>query len=285
MVRTFCNLLSIAFLGLLPAAAHAQAPAAPTPSTPDTEVFAGVQTGWHRESLAVAEFEDTPAQVPERNAAAADAGATFSWTHAAVTFEAGVRGGDATAWSAAAHFGIVSLQLTEEVEAGAALWGGGGPRRVAATGGNDGITGGLRLALRRRFGETGWWTSGGYRLDLGYAALDNAGLFGGTPIDGTAQWLRHDAALRIGVRAGDGFDLYAGARLVWTTLSTDWELAFDVPGVSRDTQADFTTRWPARWLVGVAWANTHSPLVAALELTAGRWPDDIGVTLSVGVRF
>lgn len=273
MVRTFCIVTILLGSG---AAAHA--------SEPQAQLLAGVSTRWAREALAVASFEDSPIQVPARDDSAADAGSSFTWSAATLTVGIGATGGEAVEWFATGRIGAATIRLTEEAEANAALWAGGGPRRVAATGGDDGVVGGIALGGRLTLGDSSWWLRGSYDLELGYSGLDNAGLFGGTPIEGTAQWLRHDAALQVGLRLGR-FELYAGGRAVWTTLSTDWELAFEVPAVARDTQAAFTTRHPARWMAGAEWVAPEEAGTVRLELSAGRWPTDAAVTLRATVGF
>lgn len=275
MVRTSC-IITILLAGAAPAFGAEGAP----------EPRLGVTMHWTREALAVASFEDSPIQVPARTAAAADAGATFSWSAASLSVSLGVAagGGQPVTWSIVGRAGPATVQLTEEAGANAPLWSPGGPRSVSATSGNDGVVGGVRLGARTEWGDSGWWTGGEYDLELGYAALDNAGLFGGTPIEGTARWLRHDLALRAGATIG-AFDLYAGARAVWSTLATHWELAFDVPGVTRDTDADFTTRHPARWIVGAAWSAPEHAGSWQLEISAGRLPSDLAVAMTVALRL
>jgi hypothetical protein len=250
----------------------------------EATLFAGVATHWSRESLAVDDFEDTPAAVPARTASAIDAGSTFSWSTTRLTFELGAQGGELLTWRGAVHAGLATMRLSQAIE--------GGPRTTVSTAADDGLAGGVTFGLQYpgSGGDRAWWIDAGYDMELGYSALDNALLFGGTPIEGTAQWLRHDFALRLGWWAvqPERFTLYAGARAVWTTLSTDWKLAFDVPGVARDTDARFTTRWPLRWLVGAEWRalrDDGTGVTATLELSAGRLPNDVAVALRAGWAF
>ena len=176
MVRTFC-IVTVLLATMAPAWAD----------EPGAEPVLRVTVAWRREALAVDSFADSSAQVSARDESAADAGASFSWSTFALTVEAGAGGGDVIGWTVAGRLGFASLQLEEEVQANAALWSGGGPRRVAATGANDGVTGGVSAGARYPVGASTWWTGAEYRLDFGYAALDNATLFGGTPIQGTAR--------------------------------------------------------------------------------------------------
>lgn len=265
MVRTFCIVALLLFASAAVADEH------------DAGLFAGVTTHWAREALAVDEFEDTPEQVPARNASTVDAGSTFSWSRAALTLELGAEGGEAIEWRVAAQAGLATLRLSQEIE--------GGPRTTVSTASNDGVTGGVSLGGRCHLSSSGWWLDGDYRLELGYAALDNAQLFGGTPIEGSARWLRHDLALRAGLDLSERFGLYTGGRLLWTQLSTEWELAFDLPAVTRDTDARFTTRHPARWLLGFEWRPPGDAAAFTLELSAGRLPTDAAALLCVGLRF
>ncbi|MHC5020564.1 MAG: hypothetical protein ACYTGX_10705 [Planctomycetota bacterium] len=254
----------------------------------DATLIGGVATRWSREFLAVDDFEETPAAVPARTANSIDAGSTFSWSAAQLTFELGATGGEQLTWRGAVHAGLATMRLSQEIA--------GAPRTTVSTAADDGLTGGVTLGLRYPGGgssDGAWWVDAGYGLEIGYAALDNALLFGGTPIEGTAQWLRHDAALRVGYTlSGGAWSLHAGGRLAWSQLATQWELAFDVPGVARDTDAAFTTRHPARWLLGIEWKNISAgappstpPLSARLELSAGRLPSDLSVSLQAQIRF
>jgi hypothetical protein len=264
-----------------PAASQAD-PEAASDGARWSRLHVGTVTRWWQQELGLRTFSERPAQVPARNAARVEVGERF-WARAAGFYlsagtQTACEGFEATM---AARIGLATLDLHEESRSNSLVNPSSPPVAVVATG-TPGAAFGLDGRIAGRPWATGPWGVAAIALDGTRVVFDDAPLFGGPPLEGTALAFRIDATLALEWPLG-AWRPYVGGRVVFTTLDVEWKTAVGPPAAASQSEALFWERWPARVVIGLAFDDAR--IRASFELAIGRWQPVLSLQAAVAIRL